>query len=119
MGFVIVEAGFFCTVRRNDFASGPRPSFEFLAEQGPRNVHGNANAARQDAIRDAVPPTPIPPDPLCRRETELATKYSSPFHLEFTGAGICVRILNDRGRPPRRFSLKQRRNGSKRFQESA
>lgn len=36
MGFVIVEAGFFCTVRRNDFASGPRPSFDFLAEQGPR-----------------------------------------------------------------------------------
>lgn len=27
---------FFCTVRRNDFASGPRPSFDFLAEQGPR-----------------------------------------------------------------------------------
>lgn len=98
MGFVIEAGFFFCTVRRNDFAS--RSSFNFLAEQGPRNVHGKANAARQDVIRDALPPTPIPPanrptNPLRRRETELAAKYRLPsFDLEFTGGGIRVRILN-------------------------
>lgn len=82
MGFVIEAGFFFCTVRRNDFAS--RSSFNFLAEQGPRNVHGKANAARQDVIRDALPPTPIPPanrptNPSAPQRNRTRGQISPPF----------------------------------------
>lgn len=63
--FLFLSSGY---IRRNDFTSRSqrRPTPALLAEQGPptripRNAHGKANAARQDVIQDALPPTLIPP----------------------------------------------------------
>lgn len=71
-------------IRRNDFTSrsGVQPRRSLLSKdltRIPRNVHGKANAARQDVIQDALPPTLIPlVNPTPDHPPYLATEKRNP-----------------------------------------